>query len=245
MPTSVPSPEPESAAPGNRARFSDAEAAADAGAAADVTDSTDPTDLPLNGSPLGFRPLGEKVEFKGWRISVVTGTFESPDGRRFTREIVRHPGAVAIVPVTDSGTALLIRQYRGPVDRELLEIPAGTRDVEGETPEETASRELEEEVGVRAGRLELLAEVLNTPGFCDEQTWVYLATELTASTAKREGEEERYIEVVEVGLDRVESMIGTRRLTDAQTVIGLLLARDALSARGVLPSGHSAPPSVQ
>jgi len=176
-----------------------------------------------------FRHLGEdEVCFEGWRISVVRAAFESPDGERFTRDVVRHPGAVCVVPVTDAGTALLVRQFRGPLDRALLEIPAGTRDVDGEPPETTAGRELEEEVGVRAGRLELLARLHNSPGFCDEETLVYLATALAPGTPRRQGPEERAIEVVELALEDLDAAVAAGELTDAQTVAGLLLARRAL-----------------
>lgn len=160
------------------------------------------------------------------------GQFEAPDGARFTRDIVRHPGAVAVVPVTERNTVLLVRQYRGAVDRELLEIPAGTRDVEGERPETTAGRELEEEVGVRAGSIRLLGTVLNSPGFCDEETLLYLAQQLEPVEPDRHGEEERYLEVVEVALAEVDAMMVSGALVDAQTVLGLLLARHALGRTG-------------
>ncbi len=159
---------------------------------------------------------------------MVQGTYQSPDGTRFTRDVVRHPGAVAVVAVTARDTVLLVRQYRGPVDRLLLEIPAGTRDVEGEAPELTARRELEEEVGVRAGTVRLLGTMLNSPGFCDQETLLYLARRLEPTEPSRHGEEERYIEVVEVALADVGAMIASGALVDAQTVLGLLLARDAL-----------------
>jgi ADP-ribose pyrophosphatase len=161
---------------------------------------------------------------------VVQGEYESPDGTRFTRDVVRHPGAVAVVPVTERDTVLLVRQYRGPVDRVLLEIPAGTRDVEGEAPETTARRELEEEVGVRARTVRLLGAMLNSPGFCDQETLLYLARQLEPTEPSRHGEEERYIEVVEIALADVGPMIASGELIDAQTVLGLLLARDALRA---------------
>lgn len=161
---------------------------------------------------------------------MVQATFEAPDGTTFTRDVVRHPGAVAVVPLTDRGSALLVRQYRGPMDRWVLEIPAGTRDVEGEAPERTAQRELEEEVGVRAGRIERLAAVLNTPGFCDEETILYAASDLTPVAASRHGHEEEHIEVVEVPLADVDAMVGTGALTDAQTVLGLLLVRARTAA---------------
>jgi 8-oxo-dGTP pyrophosphatase MutT (NUDIX family) len=177
----------------------------------------------------GFRHLGDEVLDEGWRISFVRAEFEAPDGTRFTRDVVRHPGAVAIVPLTEHGTVLLVRQYRGPVDRELLEIPAGTRDVEGEPPEATARRELAEEVGVRAGEVHYLGTILNTPGFCDEVTRLYLARHLEAVEPARHGEEERYIEVVEVALADVDAMVASGELVDAQTLLGLMLARHALT----------------
>ena len=173
----------------------------------------------------GFRHLGDEVRFEGWRITLVDAAYAAPDGTVFHRDVVRHPGAVAVVPLTGRGSALLVRQYRGPVDRWVLEIPAGTRDVEGEAPEVTAGRELEEEAGVRAGRIERLATVLNTPGFCDEETVLFVAEELEAVAHARHGHEEEHIEVVEVALDDVDALVSSGELTDAQTVLGLLLAR--------------------
>lgn len=182
------------------------------------------------GSP-GFRPLGERTRYEGWRISLVEATFAAPDGTVFTRDVVRHPGAVAVVPLTADGAVVLVRQYRGALDRELLEIPAGTRDVDGEPPEQTARRELEEEAGVRAGRLRLLGSVYNTPGFCDEETLLYLAQDLEPGEPLRHGDEERYLEVVEVPLHDAVRLVATGQVVDAQTVLGLLLARDVLEGR--------------
>ncbi len=179
----------------------------------------------------GFRFLGETVRLHGWRIALTEARFSAPDGSEFTRDVVRHPGAVAVVPVTDNDEVLLVRQYRGPVDRELLEIPAGTRDVDGEPPQETARRELLEEVGVHAGQIRLLGTMLNSPGFCDQETLLYLATDLGAGTPARDGVEERYMEVVPVRLTDVDELVERGALADAQTLLGLLLARGAL-ARG-------------
>jgi len=173
----------------------------------------------------GFVHLGDEERYRGWRISMVEATFRAPDGAEFRRDVVRHPGAVAVVPVTDHSSALLVRQYRGPIDRWLLEIPAGTRDVQGEAPELTAGRELEEEVGVRAEHIEYLATVYNTPGFCDEETRLYLGTGLSPATPARHGHEEEHIEVVEVTFDEIDTMVSSGRITDAQTLLGLLLAR--------------------
>jgi ADP-ribose pyrophosphatase len=176
----------------------------------------------------GFRHLADEVLLEGWRIFFVRAEFVAPDGTHFSRDVLRHPGAVAVVAVTDRDTVLLVRQYRGPVDKELLEIPAGTRDVEGEAPETTARRELEEEVGVRAGTLRHVGTMLNSPGFCDQETLLYLAQQLEPVEPARHGEEERYIEVVEVALSDIDTMVAARELIDAQTLLGLRLARDAL-----------------
>jgi ADP-ribose pyrophosphatase len=181
--------------------------------------------------PEGFRFLGETVRLRGWRISLTEARFSAPDGSQFERDVVRHPGAVAVVAVTDNQEVLLVRQYRGAVDRELLEIPAGTRDVDGEPPEETARRELLEEVGVNARRITPLGTMLNSPGFCDQETRLYLATELEAGTPGRHGVEEENMEVVTVALTDVDELITSGQLVDAQTILGLLLARDVL-ARG-------------
>jgi ADP-ribose pyrophosphatase len=178
-----------------------------------------------------FRHLGDELRDRGWRIELVTASFAGPDGARFTRDVVRHPGAVAVVPVTDAGTAVLVRQYRGALDAELLEIPAGTCDVPGEAAEETATRELAEEVGLRAGALEPLVTFANSPGFCDQRTTVFLATELERCDTARDGPEERAMSVHELPLESVDEAIADGRIVDGQTLIGLLLARQRWHTR--------------
>jgi ADP-ribose pyrophosphatase len=177
-----------------------------------------------------FRRLTEREEFHGHVISVVVGQFADPDGGEFEREIVRHPGAVSIVPIVEEGTAaLLVRQYRAAVDRSLLEVPAGKRDVDGEAPDVTARRELVEEVGMRAGRLEKLAELYMTPGFSDEHMTVYMALDLEPTPNSLQGPEETHMTVEQVALEDVPDLIGRGEIADAKTIIGLLLARDALT----------------
>jgi ADP-ribose pyrophosphatase len=167
---------------------------------------------------------------QGDRISLGRATYEAPDGSTFERDVVHHPGAVGVVPVVDEGTGvLLVRQYRAPVDREMLEIPAGLRDVEGEPPIETARRELIEEVGMRAGRVEQLCAFHNSPGFCDEVVHVFVAFDLEPCELDRQGIEEEHMTVERVALDAVPGMIARGDITDAKTVIGLLLARDLLA----------------
>ena len=178
----------------------------------------------------GFRRLSEVQHYAGSLITLATGTFEAPDGSTFDRDVVHHPGAVSVVPLVDEGaTALLVRQYRAAVDRDLLEIPAGKRDVSGEPPEETARRELVEEIGMRAGRLEKLAEFFNSPGFCDEHSFVFMGLDLEPCASDLQGVEEQHMSVERVGLDEVPGLITSGAIVDAKTIIGLMLATAALS----------------
>ena len=169
---------------------------------------------------------------RGWFIRVQRATFLDPDGVAFERDIVRHPGAVAVVAVTDRATVVLVRQYRPAVDRWLLEIPAGTCDIDGEPWEETARRELAEEVGYQPGQLDLLTRTVITPGFCDEFANIYLATDLTVVPSDRQGAEERFMEVVEVPLDRFDAMVDDGSIIDASTILGVGLAMRRLTATG-------------
>lgn len=176
-----------------------------------------------------FRKLTEREVFHGHVISLVVADFEGPDGDRFEREIVRHPGAVSVVPIVDDGTsAILVRQYRAAIDRDVLEIPAGKRDVEGEPPETTARRELEEEIGMRCGRLEQLAQLHMTPGFSDEHMTIYLALDLEECATNLQGPEETHMTLHHVALDDVPDLIAAGEIADAKTIIGLLMARQAL-----------------
>jgi ADP-ribose pyrophosphatase len=162
-------------------------------------------------------------------ISVAVGTYADPSGETFERDLVHHPGAVSAVPAVTGGRAvLMVRQYRAAVGRELLEIPAGKLDVEGEPPEECIRRELEEEVGMRAGRLRKLAEFYNSPGFCDEHSVVFLALDLERVPSTAHSVEERHMTVEEVALDDVPGLIAVGELVDAKSIIGLCLARQAL-----------------
>jgi len=179
----------------------------------------------------GFEVLKVEVLRKGVRIDVERYEVRGPDGSTFDREIIHHPGAVAVVAVNDRGNILLVRQFRAATRKWLLEIPAGTRDVEGEPPEVTAHRELSEEVGVIAGRMEELGRFWNSPGFCDEETILYLATELTESQPDRSGAEELSIEVHEVSFDDVEKLLFDDAPIDMQTLTGINLARRALDKR--------------
>jgi 8-oxo-dGTP pyrophosphatase MutT (NUDIX family) len=179
----------------------------------------------------GFEMLGEEVLYRGWVISLTKATFRDPNGTIFDREVVRHPGAVAVVPVTDTGSVVLVNQYRPAVDRWLLEIPAGTCDVEDEPELTVARRELAEEVGYAATELTLLTRCAITPGFCDELSAVYLATGLTPVPLDRQGIEERHMTIEEVPLERVHTLVDVGTIIDATTILGLGLAARHLGGR--------------
>ena len=181
------------------------------------------------GEPAPFAKGPERELYRGPVISVAQGTFTAPDGTSFERDLVHHPGAVSVVPVTDDGHAVLVRQYRAVVDEHLLEIPAGKRDVPGEPPEETARRELAEEVGLAAGRLEPLARFYNSVGFSDELSHVFLGLDLSDVPRDTQGVEEAHMTIERVALADVPAMIADGRLCDAKTIIGLTLAREFLS----------------
>jgi ADP-ribose pyrophosphatase len=178
----------------------------------------------------GFRPEGgDRSIYRGHTFHVVEADFRSPDGDTFTREVVRHPGAVSVVPLLDDGeTVVCVRQYRAALDELLLEIPAGKLDKAGEDPEACAARELAEEVGLRATNLERLATFVNSAGFCDERSHVYLGTGLAPCGNDLQGIEESHMTVEHVALADVPAMIADGRLTDAKSIIGLTLARARL-----------------
>ena len=177
-----------------------------------------------------FHKAGERVVHDGHLITVAVGTFVDPDGGEFERDVVHHPGAVSVVPLLEDGDVILVRQYRAAIDGDLLEIPAGKRDVQDEPPVETAGRELVEEVGMRAGRLDQLAEFYNSPGFCDEHSFVFLARDLDACDTSAQGIEEEHMTIERVALADVPAMIADGRITDAKTIIGLALTRERLAA---------------
>jgi ADP-ribose pyrophosphatase len=180
-----------------------------------------------------FTRTGSRLIHAGRVFRVEARTYRAPDDRTVERDVVVHPGAVSVVPIIDGPTgpvAVLIRQFRAAIDDDLLEIPAGKRDVEGEPPELTAHRELAEEVGYTAGRLVPLARYFNSPGFSDEFSHGFLALDLQEVAHDRQGLEEELMSIEHVPLADVPAMIAAHRIIDAKTIIGLLLAIEHLRA---------------
>jgi ADP-ribose pyrophosphatase len=175
--------------------------------------------LPTN--EVVFRPVEEELIHDGAVVSFRRLLVEGPDGERFHRDVVRHPGAVAVVAV-EGDDVFLVNQYRASIDENLWEIPAGKCDVPGEPPAVTAQRELIEEVGMRAAALEPLLTIHHSPGFCDELGYLFLATGLTEVPQQLEGPEEQHMVVARVPLALAVDMALDGRMTDSKSVAGIL-----------------------
>jgi len=177
---------------------------------------------------VSFTALGEH-DLHAWRaFRLVEAEFTGPDGSRFSRTFVRHPGAAAIVPV-DGGDVVFVRQFRPALGTELLEVPAGTLDRPGEEPAECAVRELREEVGAIAARLEHLASYAVAPGVSSERLHLYLATGLTFGPPSSDGIEEEAMTMERLPLGDAVAACTDGRLQDAKSIIGVLLAAQRLS----------------
>lgn len=180
----------------------------------------------------GFRHLDDRLVHQGYIWHVAVARFRSPEGEVFQRDIVRSPGAVAAVPLwhADDGTPMvtLVRQYRAPFDDMVVEVPAGMRDIADEPTEVTAARELVEEVGLQAGRLEHLLDMYPSAGMTDSVLTLYLATDLSRVPRETHGPEEAHMDVLELTLADAVGRVLRNEIHDAKTVVGLLLAERRL-----------------
>ena len=162
-----------------------------------------------------------KPIFQGRIVKLNLETVTLPNGAVVELEIIRHPGAAAIVPLKDERTVVLIRQYRHAAGGFIYEIPAGKLHP-GEDPRDCAARELEEEIGYRVSSLELIASIFTAPGFADEVIHVYQGTGLTPGTQNLSRDE--VLNVIELSLDRAIAMIHEGTIRDAKTIVGLQTA---------------------
>ncbi len=164
--------------------------------------------------------ISSQKVFDGRVFNVTVDTVREGE-RTYQREVVHHHGSAVILPVFDDGTVALVRQYRHPAVRYLLEAPAGSLD-DRERPDDGAARELQEELGLVAGRMEKLSEFFVSPGFCEEKMWVFLATDLTEGEQQLEDDE--VLEVVRLPIADALEMITSGEIQDAKTIIALILA---------------------
>jgi len=182
--------------------------------------------------------VASRLLYRGRVASLRVDEIRLPSGRIERREIVEHPGAAAIVAITDDGAAVLVRQYRKAVEDTLLEIPAGTLEP-GETPAQCARRELAEEAGLRAASLVPLAAFVPSPGLLTETISIFLARGLRAHAVPRPAEEEE-LRAERVPLTQIPDLIDAGEIRDGKTLVGLLLVMRALgpAVRGSSPAGE-------
>lgn len=166
--------------------------------------------------------------YDGKLLKIDLDRVELPGGKRAELEIIRHPGAAAVVPFDGEGHVLLVRQYRHAAGEFILEVPAGTLDPD-EAPDTCAVREVEEETGFRPGRIEPLGWIWTTPGFTDEKIWLYAAFELAPSAQKLDADEVLHVE--RVPFAEAVAMTRDGRICDAKSVCALSLAA-ALDSTG-------------
>lgn len=179
-----------------------------------------------DGAGGGFEVVESQVTHEGVMSTLRVDRVSTPSGDVATREVAVRPDAVAIVPITDDGDVVMLRQYRHPVGRYELEIPAGLLDVDGEAPEDAVRRELIEEAGLTAGSVRRLIRFWNSAGWSDEATTVYVGTGLSPATPDGDFEadaEEADMEVLRMPFAEAVAMVRSGVITDAKTVIGLLL----------------------
>jgi len=165
--------------------------------------------------------LNRRSVFKGRVVDLSVDRVRMPNGHATELEVIRHPGAAAMVPLTESGDVLLVRQYRYATGGWLLEVPAGKLDV-GEEPETCAARELEEEVGMKPADLVPLGWIWTTPGFTDEKIWLYLCRDL--EPAQQELEDDEVLTVETWSLAEAIAMVHRGDICDGKSVCALLRA---------------------
>ncbi|UII54717.1 NUDIX hydrolase [Cytobacillus spongiae] len=167
-------------------------------------------------SQLEEKTLHSEKIFSGRVISLQVDEVKLPNGRTSTREIVKHPGAVAVIPITSDGKIVMVEQYRKALEKTIVEIPAGKLE-KGEEPASCARRELEEETGYECKHLEWLISFYTSPGFADEMVHLYIATGLQKKEHAASLDEDEFVHVIELELDEAEQCIHDQRIFDAKT----------------------------
>lgn len=171
--------------------------------------------------------LSTECIYTGGILNLEKLSVKLPNGKTAPREVVRHVGAAAVVPVDGEGYTYLVRQFRAPLNRVMLEIPAGKLDFPGEDRACAARRELSEETGLTAKRWTHLTDIATTPGFSDEIIGLYLATDLENGEANPD--EDEFLNVVRLPFEEAVSMALRGEISDAKTICALLLAKSALT----------------
>ena len=167
--------------------------------------------------------LARKNIFKGHVVNLDLETVQLPYGKKANREIIHHNGAVGIIAITPEDKMVLIRQWRAPLGQVTLEIPAGKIEKTEKNPLNTALRELNEETGYQAQKLEFLTEFYTSPGFADEKMYLYHALDLSKVKEKLKQDDDEFLEIVELSLQEVNQAIAKKEICDAKTLMAILL----------------------
>lgn len=166
----------------------------------------------------------ETSVFDGVLLHVKKDTVKLPNGDLAPREWIKHPGAASVIPVTEDGKVIMVRQYRYPVRQVTVEVPAGKLDVAGEDPMECAVRELSEETGYTAKEYKFLAKIATTVGFSNEYIYLYAAKGLVAG--KQHTDEDEFINLQTIPLDEAVEMVRNGKIIDAKSMISILMLKD-------------------
>ena len=164
--------------------------------------------------------INRELKYSGTMIEIYADTISVPNGNVVQWDFIKHKGAAAVVPITDDGKVVMVRQYRNALDRETLEIPAGGLDTQDEPTIAAAARELEEETGYKSNDLEFLITVATTVAFCNEKIDIYLARNLIQS--KQNLDEDEYVEVEEYTVDELADMIYAGKINDSKTIAAIM-----------------------
>ncbi|MGM8211678.1 NUDIX hydrolase [Virgibacillus sp. W0430] len=164
--------------------------------------------------------IESEVIFKGKIITVQLDKVELPNGKTSYRELVKHPGAVAIIPINLENKIVLVEQYRKPLERSIIEIPAGKIEV-GEEPEITAIRELEEETNYTTAQLKYITSFYTSPGFANELIHIYYANNVYQLQQPIQGDEDEFVKPVEMTLEEAKIAIKEKRIYDAKTIYAI------------------------
>ncbi len=174
------------------------------------------------------KQLASRQIFDGKVVKLFVDDIELPNGKGAFREVVRHPGAVCVIPVTEGGEVIMVKQFRYPFSRVLLEIPAGKLEP-NEDPLDAVKRELEEESGVVAENIEFIGMTYTTVAFTDEKIYTYMATGLTFTESHPD--EDEFLEVVKIPLDTLVDMVMSGEIKDSKTQVAILKAEKLLKEK--------------
>ncbi|MGA8264057.1 MAG: NUDIX hydrolase [Ignavibacteriaceae bacterium] len=173
---------------------------------------------------MNFKIKNSEIKFQGKVFDLKVDEIVYESGNKGIREVAVHPGGAVVVAVKDKGKIIFVKQFRYPLERSLIELPAGKLE-KNEDPMKCAIRELEEETGYKTGKIEKLGSIFTTPGFCTEELYIYLAKDLESGNHNRE-EGESGMQILEYSLDEIEEKIKTGEIKDSKTICGIYIYKN-------------------